>query len=208
VPPDSQITAGRHPCHASPFACPHDRPGLSYRAFARSIRDRSAQPLVVSYSPGLPRLCLPIASRSLAVSGSQVRYALLRRLSGRLSYSGSHTLTRFPGFESQRFQKCFSTPGITSSAHGIRRIIDSRMRPRWGYNYMLELSSTPGFPRCRPRQLSPCGPAVFLRPQKPTCRARVALFRYAPRAGLAPAFRHTRSYSHYPAARRFPVAQS
>lgn len=72
-----------------------------------------------------------------------------------------------------------------------------------GLSYALTL----GFPRCRRIQISPQRPAVFPRPQKPSCAARVTPFRQVPRAGLSPAFAYHQVTSAFPPTRRFDVAQ-
>ena len=52
----------------------------------------------------------------------------------------------------------------------------------------LSYPEAPGFPRCRPRQVSPCGPHASLHAHQPSCAANVAPFRYAPLAGLSTRF--------------------
>lgn len=72
----------------------------------------------------------------------------------------------------------------------------------------LSCPLTPDFSRCRCIQISPQHPAVFPRPQKPSCAARVTPFRQVPRAGLSPAFAYHQVTPAFPPTRRFDVAQS
>ena len=61
----------------------------------------------------------------------------------------------------------------------------SAQHPSRGAVTRLSYPEAPGFPRCRPRQVSPCGPRASLHAHQPTCAVRVALLRYAPRVGLS-----------------------
>ena len=59
-----------------------------------------------------------------------------------------------------------------------------RAAPSKGAVTGLSYPSTPDFSGCQLRQVSPCSPRTLPCAQKPSCAARVALFRYAPRVGL------------------------
>lgn len=61
----------------------------------------------------------------------------------------------------------------------------SAQHPSRGAVTRLSYPEAPDFPRCRPRQVSPCGPRASLHAHQPTCAVRVALLRHAPRVGLS-----------------------
>lgn len=71
----------------------------------------------------------------------------------------------------------------------------------------LSYPEAPGFPRCQLRQVSPCSPHASLHAHQPSCAANVAPFRYAPLAGLSPAFTRNQVTRAFPLVRRFMVAQ-
>jgi hypothetical protein len=52
----------------------------------------------------------------------------------------------------------------------------------------LSYPETPGFPRCRLRQVSPCSPHASLHAHQPTCVANVAPSQHAPSVGLSTHF--------------------
>jgi len=82
-----------------------------------------------------------------------------------------------------------------------------RTAPSTGAVTGLSYASTPGFPRCPRFQVSPPRSVPSPVPQKPSCAAGVALFRYAPPVGLSPTFTIDQVTGPFPAQRRFTVAQ-
>lgn len=64
----------------------------------------------------------------------------------------------------------------------------SAQHPSRGAVTGLSYPSTPGFPRCRLRQVSPCSPRTSPCAQKPSCAVPVALLRYAPGVGMVTDF--------------------
>lgn len=83
----------------------------------------------------------------------------------------------------------------------------SAQRPCMGAVTGLSYSSTPGFPRCRLRQVSPCSPHALRRAQKPSCAAVVAPLSVRPHGGSCTRFHRDQVDEALPPHRRFHVAQ-
>lgn len=115
-----------------------------------------------------------------------------------------HTPTLLRGFPGKRFQRPSGTARQLQRLPIHHRITHSRMLPLGVAITRLSYPSTPDFSGCQIFQVSPRTPAPFLTPQKPTCRARSAVSRLLPRAGLIPAFTATR----YAPVTRAPVSLS
>lgn len=115
-----------------------------------------------------------------------------------LSKEASHS-----GFPQISGGRCSIAPSLLTSC-----IVDDEPRlhaygsppfrnaPSRGAVTRLSYPETPGFPRCRLRQVSPCSPRTSPYAHQPSCAADVAPFRYAPSAGLDPLSRSTRSHGH------------
>ncbi len=86
-------------------------------------------------------------------------------------------------FKRLRYSGCASS----TTNHGFTPMAlrCSAQHPSRGAVTRLSYPEAPDFSRCRPRQVSPCGPRASLHAHQPTCAVRVVLLRYAPRVGLS-----------------------